>query len=104
MPSTRLRSTTVPHPDIYQTLACCTAFRLPRGHLVCAEGNEEPRTYRISSAGVKVVAHCLDLEASRDELLSQIADLGGCDRVEPWAGGPTGALRNQLLLDREVQS
>ena len=36
-----------PNADIYQALAYCTAFGLPRGHLVYARGNEEPRTYTI---------------------------------------------------------
>lgn len=72
-----------PNPDIYQTLAYCTAFGLPRGHLVYAKGNEEPRTYRISPVGVEVVAHCLDLEASPEEILGQIADLAGVIVASP---------------------
>lgn len=64
-----------PNADIYQLLAYCTAYGLPRGHLVYARGNEEPRTYSISAAGVRLMAHCLDLEASPAELLGQVADL-----------------------------
>jgi 5-methylcytosine-specific restriction enzyme subunit McrC len=64
-----------PNADIYQLLAYCTAFGLARGHLVYARGNEEPRRYSIRSAGVEVVAHCLDLEASPDALLAQVAEL-----------------------------
>ena len=66
-----------PNADIYQVLAYCTAFGLPKGHLVYAAGNEEPRTYTISAAGMTVVAHCLNLEAPPDALLRQVADLAG---------------------------
>jgi 5-methylcytosine-specific restriction enzyme subunit McrC len=76
-----------PNPDIYQALAYCTAFGLPRGHLVYAKGNEEPRTYRISPAGVEVVAHCLDLEANPEELLGQIADLAWVILASPGLEG-----------------
>jgi 5-methylcytosine-specific restriction enzyme subunit McrC len=64
-----------PKPDIYQTLAYCIAYGVPRGHLVYARGNEEPRTYRISTAGVEVVAHCLDLEVSPRDLIGQVEAL-----------------------------
>lgn len=64
-----------PNADVYQTLAYCTAYGLSRGHLVYAKGNEESRTYRISRAGVEIVAHCLDLEVEPRALLGQVADL-----------------------------
>jgi 5-methylcytosine-specific restriction enzyme subunit McrC len=95
-----------PNPDIYQTLAYCTAFGLPRGHLVYAKGNEEPRTYRISSAGLEVVAHCLDLEASPEELLSQVEVLAGVILHGTGQKGQprrVARLSNQLLSDRDVQ-
>lgn len=64
-----------PNADIYQLLAYCTAYKLPRGHLVYAKGNEEPRAYTISAAGIEVVAHCLDLEVSPVALLDQVGAL-----------------------------
>lgn len=66
-----------PNADIYQLLAYCTAFGLPLGHLVNAAGNEEPRAYTNSAAGVQVVAHCLDLEARPADLVRQVAELAG---------------------------
>lgn len=71
-----------PNPDIYQALAYCTAFGLRRGHLIYAKGNEEPRTYRISRAGIVVIAHCLDLEAAPSQLLAQVEALA----AEIWLG------------------
>jgi 5-methylcytosine-specific restriction enzyme subunit McrC len=64
---------------VYQILAYCTALGLPRGHLVYAAADtREPSVHTLVSAGlgagtVTIVMHPLDLTASQDDLLGQIA-------------------------------
>lgn len=64
-----------PNADVYQLLAYCTALRLPVGHLVYAKGNDQETTCMIRNAGVKVVAHSLDLDVSADHLEAQISGI-----------------------------
>lgn len=64
-----------PQADVYQMLAYCTALDLPVGHLVYARGNEEARTHIVRNAGVRIVAHALDLEAGPAQLLRDLDEL-----------------------------
>lgn len=64
-----------PQADLYQMLAYCTVLGLPEGHLVYAKGNEPARTHVVQGAEVRIVAHTLDLEADRDELLAEVLSL-----------------------------
>ena len=77
-----------PNPDIYQTLAYCTAFGLPSGHLVYARGNEVPRAHRISKADIYVVAHCLDLRTFRPNCLARSS---ACQRDSERPSSAIGA-------------
>ena len=61
-----------PNADIYQMLAYCTALDLPIGHLIYAEGNEDARHHTVRHAGIRVVAHTLDLNLSPQELLDEV--------------------------------
>jgi 5-methylcytosine-specific restriction enzyme subunit McrC len=58
--------------DLYQMLAYCTTLGLPEGHLVYANDEAPRREHRLTGAGVRVVAHGLDLAAPQDDLRKQI--------------------------------
>lgn len=64
-----------PQADIYQMLAYCTRLQLPVGHLVYAQGNEEPAQHKICGTDITVIAHTLDLRQSPGGLLSQLSEL-----------------------------
>lgn len=64
-----------PQADLYQLLAYCAVLQLPVGHLVYAKGEEESVTHQVSGAGVRLVAHTLDLTAEPAVLLASIRDL-----------------------------
>ncbi|MCG6568150.1 McrC family protein [Tessaracoccus sp. ZS01] len=64
-----------PQADLYQMLAYCTVLGLPEGHLVYAKGNEEARTHIVRRAGVRILAHTLDLKASPSQLISTVRAL-----------------------------
>ncbi|MHB1536584.1 MAG: McrC family protein, partial [Acidimicrobiales bacterium] len=52
-----------PQADLYQALAYATAYGLDRAHLVYAKGNEAARGWTVRHAGVRIIAHTLDLNA-----------------------------------------
>jgi 5-methylcytosine-specific restriction enzyme subunit McrC len=61
-----------PNADIYQMLAYCVHHRIGSGHLVYAAGNESPARYSIDEAGVMIICHALNLDASPEEIRAQI--------------------------------
>jgi 5-methylcytosine-specific restriction enzyme subunit McrC len=65
-----------PQADLYQALAYATAYHLPVAHLVYAKGNEVARGWTVRHAGVRIIAHTLDLSAPSDDLLGQVDALG----------------------------
>jgi 5-methylcytosine-specific restriction enzyme subunit McrC len=71
----KLASGTTPNPDLYQMLAYCTALGLPRGYLICAAGDEKPKTYAIRNAGIEVIVKPLDLAAEPTQLLKEAEHL-----------------------------
>ncbi|QXT62886.1 McrC family protein [Tessaracoccus palaemonis] len=64
-----------PQADLYQLLAYCTVLGLDEGHLVYAKGSEDERTHVVKRAGVRIIAHTLDLDVPRSDLLEQVAGL-----------------------------
>ncbi|MGH3547883.1 MAG: McrC family protein [Pseudonocardiaceae bacterium] len=64
-----------PLADLYQVLAYCTALRLPRGHLVYAQGNADPIRHVIKHADIEIVCHALDLTLPPAKLLAQVGDI-----------------------------
>ena len=64
-----------PQADLYQLLAYCTVLGMPVGHLVYAKGFEDARKHVVRNAGVRIVAHNLDLDVEPAELLATIAGL-----------------------------
>jgi 5-methylcytosine-specific restriction enzyme subunit McrC len=66
-----------PDADLYQVFAYATALRLRTAHLVYAKGNEEGRIHDVVNAGVRIVAHTLDLTAVPADLLAQVEALAG---------------------------
>lgn len=64
-----------PQADLYQLLAYCTVLGLPVGHLIYAKGFEDAREHLVQRAGVRIVAHTLDLEARPALLLRAVETL-----------------------------
>jgi len=64
-----------PQADLYQMLAYCTVLGLPVGHLIFAKGFEDARQHVVRKAGVQIVAHTLDLEATPHMLLPAVESL-----------------------------
>jgi 5-methylcytosine-specific restriction enzyme subunit McrC len=64
-----------PNADLYQLLAYCTILGLRTGHLVYAASNEEPARHVILQAGTTIVCHALDLAASPEVILGDVASL-----------------------------
>ena len=65
----------VPNADVYQLLAYCTALGLSEGHLVYARGAGEARVYEVRGAGVRIVAHAVDLGLEPEGLRRQVEGL-----------------------------
>jgi 5-methylcytosine-specific restriction enzyme subunit McrC len=64
-----------PQADWYQMLAYCTALGLPVGHLVYAKGFEDAQEHVVRNAGVRIIAHTVDLDAEPAALLHAMAEL-----------------------------
>ena len=62
----------VPNADLYQMLAYVTAFDLPGGLLVYAEGEAETATYAVRNSGKRLDVVALDLRGSLDAVLKRI--------------------------------
>ncbi|MEE6261173.1 McrC family protein [Plantactinospora sonchi] len=60
-----------PTADMYQMLAYCTAYGLPRGHLVYAAGGT-PSRHVVRNAGTEIVCHFLDLGRAPADLLTEV--------------------------------
>ena len=88
-----------PNADIYQMLAYCTALDLPIGHLIYAEGNEDARHHTVRHAGIRVVAHTLDLDLSPQELLDEVDAIARMILASAGERTPSG-IGVQTLLKR----
>ncbi|HEX5595372.1 MAG TPA: hypothetical protein VFX61_05015, partial [Micromonosporaceae bacterium] len=67
--------TTTAVADAYQMLAYCTAYGLPRGHLIYAAGEHPPVRHTIRNTGIEIVCHALDLALDPPALLTQVHTL-----------------------------
>lgn len=91
-----------PQADLYQMLAYCTVLGLPVGHLVYAKGFEDAREHVVRNAGVRIVAHTLDLEAEPQSLLGAVRALAAAmvgargDGLQAVGGSRTAASREGL--------
>ena len=56
-------------------LAYCVRLGLPVGQLVYAKGYEVAREHLVQNAGVRIVAHTLDLEEPPARVLASVATL-----------------------------
>lgn len=75
-----------PNADLYQLLAYCTVLDLLVGHLIYAKGNEPTSEYTVRRAGIRLIAHTLDLSLPPGELLASIDSLA-C-KFETRSSGP----------------
>ncbi|MBT2532799.1 restriction endonuclease [Arthrobacter sp. ISL-48] len=64
-----------PNADVYQMLAYCVRLGLDTGHLVYAEGEEEPRIHEVLGHKVSVHCHAIDLHQDPTALLEQMSRL-----------------------------
>ena len=71
-----------PQADMYQAFAYATAYRLRAAHLIYAEGNEVARDWTVRNAGVRIIAHTLDLARPPESVLAQ---------YRSWRNGPSTA-------------
>jgi 5-methylcytosine-specific restriction enzyme subunit McrC len=65
----------IPASDAYQMLAYCTAYDLPRGHLIYVTGGDRPIRHVVRNAGREIVCHSLNLDRPPDELLHSVGEL-----------------------------
>lgn len=72
-----------PQADLYQMLAYCTVLGLTEGHLVYAKGLEPARTHVVRRAGVRILAHTLDLEAEPQAIIAEMQRM-----ARRFAGSP----------------
>lgn len=75
-----------PYADLYQLLAYCTALNLRVGHLIYAEGSEAKEVV-VRNADVRIYQYALDLSASPDSLLAEIALLADSIASEDTSPG-----------------
>ena len=64
-----------PNADLYQLLAYRTVLGLSVGHLIYTKGNAESREYTVRRAGIRLIAHTLDLSLPPHQLLASIGDI-----------------------------
>lgn len=80
-----LTSTSFPNADAYQMLAYCIRYGLTEGTLVYAQDDRGgPRNHEIHNVGIEVRVRSLNLAATSDELLGQVARLA--DELIPPVG------------------
>ncbi len=66
-----------PNADLYQLLAYCIVLGLRTGHLVYAQGNEQPARHVIRQSGIEIFCHAIDLDSDPNRLLDQMRSLAG---------------------------
>jgi 5-methylcytosine-specific restriction enzyme subunit McrC len=63
-------------------LAYCTVLGLRSGHLIYANGNEEPAHHFVRKSGVEIICHAIDLDTEPEALLAPL--------TQPVARGSDG--------------
>lgn len=86
-----------PQADLYQMLAYCTVLALPEGHLVYAKGYEDAREHVVRRAGVRLLAHTLDLASEPSELLAAVRRLA-LTIVQGSAGSASHASKSKAPM------
>ncbi|MXX00017.1 MAG: hypothetical protein F4Z41_05100 [Acidimicrobiia bacterium] len=82
----------IPNADLYQMLAYSTAFNLPGGMLIYAEGQADPIIHKVRHAGKRLEVAALDLSCPFEEIFTQVKDLA--NRIV--------ALRNETRILRSA--
>lgn len=85
-----------PNADLYQMLSYCTVLGLRDGHLIYAKGEREPAVHLVLGADVQIHCHALDLEGSREELLSRFVSIARTMRGGERSAGVSGAQPSSL--------
>ena len=70
-----LTSDRVPNADLYQLLAYATAFNLPGGLLVYAQGEADAWPYRVKRTSKRLEVMALDLSGTLDDVLQRVDDV-----------------------------
>jgi len=74
----QLKDERFPNADAYQMLGYCAGLGQERGFLVYARDvDQRSRTHRIRDGRTVLEVRAIDLEASPDQVLKQVADLAG---------------------------
>ena len=73
----KITHASVPNADLYQLLAYATALDLPGGLLIYAQGEAEPREYRVRNGGKRLEVAALDISGTLDDALIRIKELAG---------------------------
>jgi len=71
----KITHASVPNVDLYQLLAYATALDLPGGLLIYAEGEDEPREYRVRHADKRLEVAALDISGMLEETLARVKNL-----------------------------
>lgn len=67
----------LPNPDVYQLLAYCVAYDVPKGFLIYAAGNEVPGVHRVRNLGVEIEIVAVDLRLRPVALIASLETLAG---------------------------
>jgi 5-methylcytosine-specific restriction enzyme subunit McrC len=65
----------LPNPDVYQLLAYCVAYTVPKGFLIYAAGNEVPDLHRVRNLGVEIEVVAVDLGLRPAPLIASLETL-----------------------------
>ena len=71
----KITHASVPNADLYQLLAYATALDLPGGLLIYAQGEDDPREYRVRHAGKRLEVAALDISGTLEETLARVKSL-----------------------------
>lgn len=86
----RINPAGVRHADIYQLLAYATAFDLPAGLLIYADGEAESVEHVVVPARKRLQVHRIGLDGAPEEILSRVASLAARIRSLAMEATPAG--------------
>ena len=90
----KITHASVPNADLYQLLAYATALDLPGGLLIYAQGEAEPREYRVRHAGKRLEVAALDISGTLEETLARVKSLS--ERVRAFRLFPSFRTQYQV--------
>jgi 5-methylcytosine-specific restriction enzyme subunit McrC len=89
-----------PNADLYQMLAYCTVLGMRQGHLIYANGSEDPAHHRVRRSGVEIICHAVALDAEPGALLDQMQAIAELI----WSGGLLGSWGPRLKSMSDCES